>query len=121
MMRTLLQFLSTVVVFVLLSQTLRGFYVDSWGTAVLAALVFGFVNATLGTVLRILSLPLIVFTLGLFYFVVNAFVLLLVAFLFGQSFQINGWWPALVASVVLAALGMFWKLIPRSRRERDAD
>jgi putative membrane protein len=123
MMRVLLQFLSTVVVFVLLSQSLPGFEVDSWGTAVLAALVFGFVNATLGTVLRILSLPLIVFTLGLFYFVVNAFVLLLVSFLFGhgQAFHINGWWPAIVASVVLAALGMLWKLVPKPRRERDAD
>jgi putative membrane protein len=107
MIRAILQFLSTVVVFVLLSQTLRGFYVDSWGTAVLAALVFGFVNATIGTVLRILSLPLILVTL--------------VAFLFGRAFQINGWWPAIVASVVLAALGMLWKMIPKGRRERDDD
>ena len=121
MIRAILQFLSTVVVFVLLSQTLRGFYVDSWGTAILAALVFGFVNATLGTVLRLLSLPLILFTLGLFYFVVNAFVLLLVSFLFGRAFQINGWWPALVASVVLAGLGLLWKMIPRAPRERHDD
>jgi putative membrane protein len=121
MTRVLLQFVSTVVVFILLSQTLPGFYVDSWGTAVLAALVFGLVNTTLGTVLRILSFPLILLTLGLFYFVVNAFVLLFVSFLMGRAFQINGWWPAIVAAVVLAALNLLWKALPKARRERDDD
>jgi putative membrane protein len=118
MMRALLQFLATAATFVLLSQHLEGFYVDSWGTAILAALVFGFVNATLGTVLRILSLPIILFTLGLFYFVVNAFVLILVAFLLGHSFQINGFWPAIVAAVVLAAVGMLFRLVKGRDRER---
>ena len=121
MIRALLQFLSTVVLFILLSQSVRGFYVDSWGTAVLAALVFGFVNATLGTILRVLSFPLILLTLGLFYFVVNAFVLLVVSFLLGQAFQINGWWPALVAAVALAALGLLWKVVPRRRAGCDDD
>lgn len=121
MTRVLLQFLATAATFVLLSQHLHGFYVDGWGSALLAALVFGLVNATLGTVLRILSFPLILFTLGIFYFVVNAFVLIVVAFLLGQSFQINGWWPAFVAAIVLAAVNLLFRMVPQSRRERDED
>ena len=120
MMRSLLQFLSTVVVFILLAQSLPGFQVDSWGSAILAALVLGLVNATLGTLLRILAFPLILVTLGLFYFVVNAFVLIVVAFLV-PGLHINGWTPALIASVVLAALSLFWKMVPRGRRHADED
>lgn len=120
MIRAILQFLSTVVVFVLLAQNLPGFAVDSWGSAVLAALVLGLVNATLGTVLRILTFPLILLSLGLFYFVVNAFVLIVVAFLV-PGLHINGWGPAIIASVVLAALSLFWKMVPRGRRGRDED
>jgi putative membrane protein len=120
MMRAAAQFLATVVAFVLLSRHLQGFYVDGWGTAVLAALVFGLVSATLGTVLRILSLPLILLTLGIFYFVVNAFVLIVVAFLLGRSFQINGWWPAIVAAVVLTAVNLFLRaLLGAGSRKRE--
>ncbi len=118
MMRGILQFLSTVVVFVLLAQNLPGFQVDSWGSAVLAALVLGLINATLGTVLRILAFPLILFTLGLFYFVVNAFVLIVVAFLV-PGLHIAGWTPALLASVVLAGLSLFWKMVGRGRKHDD--
>jgi putative membrane protein len=120
MMRALLQFFSTVVVFVLLAQSLPGFKVDSWGSAILAALVLGLVNATLGTLLRLLAFPLILLTLGLFYFVVNAFVLIVVAFLV-PGLHINGWAPALIASVALAALSLFWKMVPRGRRHADED
>jgi putative membrane protein len=121
MIRVILQFLATAATFVLLSQHLQGFFVDSWGTALLAALVFGFVNATLGTILRILSFPLILLTLGIFYFVVNAFVLIVVAFLLGHSFQINGWWPAFVGAIVLAAVNLLFRMVPRGGRERDDD
>lgn len=118
MMRTALQFLATAATFVLLSQHLPGFYVNSWGTALLAALIFGLVNATLGTVLRVLSLPLILVTLGIFYFVVNAFVLFVVAFLLGHNFQINGWWPAIVAAVALAGVSFLFRTARGSRHER---
>jgi len=118
MMRAILQFFSTVVVFVLLAQSLHGFQVDSWGSAVLAALVLGLVNATLGTVLRFLTFPLIVLTLGLFYFVVNAFVLIVVAFLV-PGLHINGWIPALIASIVLAGLSLFWKMVGGRRKHDD--
>jgi putative membrane protein len=117
-MRAMLQFLATAATFVLLSQHLPGFYVDSWGTALLAALIFGLVNATLGTVLRVLSLPLILVTLGIFYFIVNAFVLFVVSLLLGQGFQINGWWPAIVAAVALAGVSFLFRIARGPRHER---
>ena len=108
MIRVLLHFASTVLVFLLLASYLPGFYLSGWGAAVLAALVLGLVNSTLGFVLKVLSLPLILLTLGLFYFVVNAFVITLVSFLV-PGYSVNGFWPALVAAVVLAGLNLLWR------------
>jgi putative membrane protein len=94
----------------LLARTLPGFYVPNWGTAVLAALVLGLANATVGLLLKIITFPLILLTFGIFYFVVNALVLLLTAFLVPQ-FSINGFLPAFVAALVLAAVNLLWKAV----------
>ena len=71
---------------------------------------------TVGLLLKIITFPLILITFGIFYFVVNALVLLLVAFLVPQ-FSINGFLPAFVAALVLAAVNMLWKAV--SSKEAD--
>ena len=108
MLKALVHFAVIVATFLLLSQTLPGFYVPNWGVAVLAALVLGLANATIGLILKIITFPLILLTFGIFYFVVNAIVLLLVAFLVPQ-FSINGFLPAFLAALILAAVNMLWK------------
>ena len=110
MVKALLHFVVIVITFLLLSRTLPGFYVPNWGVAVIAALVLGVANATVGLLLKIITFPLILITFGIFYFVVNAIVLLLVAFLVPQ-FSINGFLPAFVAALVLAAVNMLWKAV----------
>jgi putative membrane protein len=116
MVQALLHFVVIVITFLLLSRTLPGFYVPNWGVAVIAALVLGVANATVGLLLKIITFPLILITFGIFYFVVNALVLLLVAFLVPQ-FSINGFLPAFVAALVLAAVNMLWKAV--SSKEAD--
>jgi putative membrane protein len=116
MVKALLHFVVIVITFLLLSRTLPGFYVPNWGVAVIAALVLGVANATVGLLLKIITFPLILITFGIFYFVVNALVLLLVAFLVPQ-FSINGFLPAFVAALVLAAVNMLWKAVS----SKDAD
>jgi putative membrane protein len=110
MLKALLHFVVIVITFLLLARTLPGFYVPNWGTAVLAALVLGLANATVGLLLKIITFPLILLTFGIFYFVVNALVLLLTAFLVPQ-FSINGFLPAFVAALVLAAVNLLWKAV----------
>ncbi len=107
MSKILLHFAIIVATFLLLAHYLPGFYVPDLGTAALAALVLGLVNAVLRPILTFLALPLIVLSLGLFWFVVNAFLLIVVAFLVPQ-FHINGWGPALIGAVVLAAVNLLW-------------
>src|SRR6267143_466342 len=113
--KAILHLLLNAGVFLLLSHILPGFFVEGWPAAIIASLVLGLVNATVGLVLKILTFPLIILTFGLFSFVVNAIVILLVAALV-PGVSINGFWPALIAAIVISALNMIWKMAtaPRS-------
>ena len=114
MVKAVLHFALIVALFLILSRTIPGFYVQSWGVAVIAALLLGLLNATLGLFLKLMTLPLILVTFGLFSFVVNAVMLLLVAVIV-PGFSINGFWPALFAALVLAAANMVWGGATRER------
>jgi putative membrane protein len=116
MSKAILQFVLVVCTFLLLTRVIPGFYLRDWLVATVAALLFGFVNATLGFILRLLTFPLILVTFGLFSFVVNAVLLLLVAFLV-PGFSINGFWPAFIAALVLAAVNLIFKTATAEREE----
>lgn len=87
-----------------------GFQFDSFGTAAIAALILGLVNAFVRPIVFIFTLPITLVTLGLFLFVINAFMLWFVGFL-TPGFIVNGFIPALLASIVLTivstVLGLF--------------
>lgn len=119
MLKTLLHFLSIVATFLLLTTYLPGFYMREIGSAVFAALIFGFVNATLGFVLKLLTFPLVLVTFGLFSLVINAVMLILVAFLV-PGFSINGLWPALVAAIALGGVNLLWKSLDRKPSKEEA-
>jgi putative membrane protein len=90
-----------------------GFAFDSFGTAAIAALILGLVNAFVRPVLFILTLPLTFVTLGLFLFVINALMLWLVGFLV-PGFIVAGFLPALLASVVLTLVSTLLGLFVRN-------
>jgi putative membrane protein len=83
-------------------------------TFIAVALVFGLLNALVGPLLRMLTCPLMILTLGFFTFVINAVILLLtsaVAGRFGLGFHVAGFWSAfwgaLVVSIVSVLLSIF--------------
>lgn len=84
-------------------------------TVALVALVFGVLNALVKPVLKLISLPLIVLTLGLFLVVVNALMLSLTSWLAGvlnldftvQSF----WWDAVLGALIVSAVGVVTGMI----------
>lgn len=80
-----------------------GFKVESFTTAVLAAIVLGVVNTFIKPVLGLLSAPLTMVTLGLFSFVVNAVVLFIVSAVV-KGVTIDGWVPAIVGAIVLSVV-----------------
>jgi putative membrane protein len=83
---------------------------DFWG-ALLAAAVLGLVNALVRPIFVILTLPLTLLTLGLFLFVVNAAMLGLAAALAGSALEVNGFWGAVVGSIVLSLISLALNLL----------
>ncbi len=82
----------------------------------LAALIFGLVNAVVRPILKTLTCALTVLTLGLFVFVINALMLLLTAWIAGQldlGFQVNGFVPALLGAIVTTIVSVVMAVIVR--------
>ena len=90
----------TAVSLMLTAYFLKGFRVGSFVSALIAALVIGFMNAIIRPILLILTLPLNIVTLGLFTFVVNGIVLKLCA-AFVPGFDIEGIGTAILGSIIL--------------------
>ena len=65
----------------IVANVVPGFEVRNFGTALIAAVVIGLVNATLGFVLKILTLPITILSFGLFLIVINALMLMFAAML----------------------------------------
>lgn len=85
---------------------LPGVKVDSFVTAIIVSVILGIVNAILKPILIILTLPINILSLGLFTFVINAILILLVSVLVPGFFVANFLW-ALIFSLVLSIVSGF--------------
>ena len=77
-------------------------------TLLAVALIFGVVNAFIAPVIKLLSLPFIILTLGLLLLVINALMLLLTSRLaeaFDLDFTVDGFWAAVLGSIVISIVG----------------
>jgi len=83
------------------SQIIPGIHADSLMTLLAASLLLGIFNAFLRPVMMILTLPLLLVTLGLFTLVINALLLLFVAKLVGP-FHVAGFWSAFFGGLVIS-------------------
>jgi putative membrane protein len=101
-----------------------GISVESWTpgvlptvlTYLLVALIFGIVNGIVGTFIRVVAFPIYVLTLGLISLIVNALLLLLVAWITsftGFGLIVNGFWWGVLAALVLAIISWIFGLILR--------
>jgi putative membrane protein len=116
-MRMLLHWILSAVAVWIVSQLVPGFIVRGWLSALIAALVIGFVNATLGLVLKIITFPLTVLTLGIFWLIINAVVIEL-ASAFVPGFHILSFASAFWGGLILSILNMLLKwLVAPSPRE----
>jgi len=86
-----------------LSYILPGVHIDQFFTALILAVVLAILNAIIKPVLIILTLPITIFTLGLFLFVINALIILIAA-RFVPGFAVDGFWHALLFSLLLSIL-----------------
>jgi putative membrane protein len=111
--RVLLNWLVSAIALWLVSQIVPGFHVSGLGSALFAVVVIGLVNATLGLLLKVLTFPLTVVTLGVFWWVINA-LMLWVASSFVPGFVIQSFGSAFLGAIVLALVNMlFHWMLPK--------
>jgi putative membrane protein len=116
-MRMLVNWLLSAIALLIVTYIVPGFQVSGIMSALIAAVVIGLFNATIGLFLKVITFPLTVLTLGIFWFVVNAIVLKL-ATLFVPGFNIIGFLPALLGAIVLSLINMIFRwLMPRRQED----
>jgi putative membrane protein len=101
----LLNWLLSALGLVIVAHVIPGFQVSGLAAALIAALVFGFANMTIGFLLKLLTFPLTILTLGLFWFVINALMLKLAAAIV-PGFRIQGFLPAFLGAIVLSLVNV---------------
>ena len=112
-MRLILHWILSAVALLIVAHLIRGFYIRNFWAACIAALVIGLVNAALGFFFKLLTFPLIILTLGIFWWVINA-LMLIVASWFVPGFVVAGFWPAFWGAIVLSLVNMgFRALLPK--------
>jgi putative membrane protein len=111
-MKLLLHWLLSAIALLIVSRLIPGFVVTGVGPALIAALVIGLLNATVGLVLKIITFPISILTLGLFLLVING-MMILVASAVVPGFRVYGIIPAFWGAVVLAILGIIFRAILR--------
>jgi putative membrane protein len=102
----ILHLLLLAVVIFALAEALPGIHVASYGTAVLVAIVYGLINITLGTVLKVLAIPFIIITVGVFLVLINTFLLWLTDQLL-EEFEIEDMGTTFLAAIVITLSDTF--------------
>ena len=105
MMFLLVNWFLSALCLMIVAHVVSGFHIQSFGTALLASLVIGLINATIGLVLKVATFPLTLVTFGLFLFVINALMIYLASSIV-PGFFVASFGTALVAAILLAVLHM---------------
>jgi len=116
-MRLLLNWVLSALAVWIMAQLVPGISVHGPVAALIAALAIGFINATLGALLKILTFPLTLVTLGLFWFVINALMLELASALV-PGFRVRGFVAAFVGAIVLSLVNLLLKGIVMPKENR---
>lgn len=101
----LLHWLVSAASLIVAAYLIPGIAIRGLGSAFVAAIAVGLVNATVGFVLKILTLPLTLLTLGLFWLIINALMLQLAAAIV-PGFYVSGFWSAFFGAIILSLVSM---------------
>lgn len=109
-MRLLLHWLISAIAVLVAAYLLPGVHLENFFVALVVAIVLGLANAVIRPILLILTLPITLLTLGLFALVINAVLVLFTSALV-HGFEVDGFWWALLFSVVLALVNAIMKSV----------
>lgn len=93
-------------VLIITSNLFRSLYVENFWYGFLAAIIIYILNKTIKPFLVTITLPLIGMSLGLFYFVINVFILLLVTLILGKHFYMTGFFSPFIVSIFISVMNV---------------
>lgn len=109
---SIVEFLLGVVAYALIllivNNTFKGFYIESFLWAVLASLFISLLNSSIKPILVFISLPLTFLTLGIFYPVINMIILKITGFILGSHFEIEGFWVPFFIAIFISILRLIF-------------
>ena len=114
-MRHLINWILSALAVWVVSQFVPGFHVRGAAAALIAALVIGFINATLGLIIKVLTFPLTILTLGIFWFVINALMLELASW-FAPGFHIDSFGAAFIGGIILSLVNIIFRWLAGTNR-----
>ena len=117
MLRLLLHWILNAVALLIVSHFVAGFQVVSVVSALIAVIVIGLFNATLGLLLKIITLPLGILTFGIFFLVINA-VILWFSSRFVPGFAVTSFKAAFLGALALAVLHLLFGFLGSSFKTR---
>ena len=107
----LIYMLGYALVLIMTSSLFRPLYIENFLYGFLAAVIIYILNKTIKPVLIAISLPLIGLSLGLFYFVINVFILLLVDLILGKYFVLTGFLSPFIVSIFISVMNVIMENI----------
>ena len=110
--------IATAVAVLFAAYILKGVHVDDTVTALLVAVVLGLMNSFIKPILVILTIPITILTLGLFLLIINIIIVKWVANIV-PGFTVNGWFTALIFSLVVSFVSSFIEAIIGGNRKAD--
>ena len=116
-MRHLINWLLSALAVWVVAQFVHGFHVRGVAAALIAALVIGLVNATLGAFLKLITLPLTVLTLGIFWLVINALMLELASGILSPAFHVDSFAAAFWGAIILSLVNMLFRWMAGTNRK----
>ena len=117
MLRLLLHWILNAVALLVVAHFVQGFDVTSFVSALIAVIVIGLFNATLGLLLKIITLPLGILTFGIFFLVVNA-VILWFSSKFVPGFAVTTFKAAFLGALALAVLHLLFGFLGKAATRR---
>lgn len=113
MIGILISFAGSALALFITAQIVPGFEIITIPTLIFATIVFGLINAFIKPVLKLVSLPITLITLGLFAIIINAFCLGFAAWIV-PGFEIQGFIPAIIGAIVLSIVSTVLGMITKS-------
>ena len=110
--KLIVRWLLSAVALLIGASVVAGFHVRDLPAALVAALIIGLVNGTLGLILKVITLPLTILTFGLFLLVINALVLEFASW-FVPGFEVVGFAPAFWGALILSLINVAVRRLQR--------